>query len=149
MAGNPEGRADLEEALRLGLDLGLGNETATAYDNLADWVSSLDGATAGLAIYEEGMTFAERRGLHRLRTWMRAESTWRLFDLGRWDDVLAAAEEIRQWFGPGRRGLPVVMAGTQDARVRAYRGELSRAAELMEELLPAAREGGDIQAYRP
>jgi class 3 adenylate cyclase/tetratricopeptide (TPR) repeat protein len=149
VAGDVQGRGDLEEALRLGLDLGLGNETAVAYDNLADWVSSLDGAAAGLAIYEEGMTFAERRGLGGNRMWMRAESTWRLFDLGRWDEVLEAAEEIRRWFGPDRRGLPLVMAGTQEARVRAYRGELSRAAELMDELLPPARESKDVQAYRP
>jgi tetratricopeptide (TPR) repeat protein len=149
MAGDVEGRADLEEALRLGSELGLGNETSVAFDNLADWVSSLDGAAAGLAIYEEGMAFAERRGLGGNRMWMLAETTWRLFDLGRWDGVTAAADEIRRWFRTRGRGLPVVMAGTQEARVRAYRGELGRAAELMEELLPAAREGGDIQAYRP
>jgi class 3 adenylate cyclase/tetratricopeptide (TPR) repeat protein len=149
MAGDVGGRADLEEALRLGLELGLGNETAIAYDNLADWVSSLDGAAAGLAIYEVGMAFAKQRGVGGNRMWMLSESTWRLFDLGRWDDVSAAAQEIRQWYGPQGRGIPVIMAGTQDARVRAYRGDLGRAGDLMDELLPAARESKDVQAYRP
>src|SRR5439155_18287924 len=114
-----------------------------------DWVSSLDGAAAGLAIYEQGMAFAERRGLGGNRMWMLAESTWRLFDLGRWDEVESAADQIRRWFGPRCRGQQVVMAGTQEARLRAYRGELDRAAELMEELLPAARESKDVQTYRP
>jgi tetratricopeptide (TPR) repeat protein len=149
MAGDLDGRADLDEALRLGLRLGLGRETAIAYTNLADGVSSVDGPSAGLALYQEGIAFAERRGIGGARMWQLAETTWRLFDLGRWDEILEAAEEVRRWFGGQSHWMQVVMAGTQEARVRAYRGELARAAELMEELLPAARQGGDIQAYHP
>ncbi len=149
MAGDLDGRTDLDEALRIGLHLGLGRETVIAFNNLADSVSNIDGPRAGLALYEEGMAFAERRGIGGARMWQRAETTWRLFDLGRWDEILEAAEEIRRWFGGQHHWMQVVMAGTQEARVRAYRGELARAVELMEELLPAARQGGDIQAYRP
>jgi class 3 adenylate cyclase/tetratricopeptide (TPR) repeat protein len=148
-AGDLDGRADLDEALRIGLHLGLGRETAIAFTNLADWVSNVDGPGAGLAVYQEGMAFAERRGIGGARMWQRAETTWRLFDLGRWDEILEAAEEIRRWFGGQSHWMQVVMAGTQEARVRAYRGELARAGELMEELLPAARQGGDVQTYRP
>jgi class 3 adenylate cyclase len=149
MAGDLDGRADLDEALRLGLQLGLGRETAIAFTNLADGVSSIDGPGAGLALYQEGMAFAERRGIGGARMWQLAETTWRLFDLGRWDEILEAAEEIRRWFGGQSHWMQVVMAGTQEARVRGYRGEFARAAELMEELLPAARQGGDIQTYYP
>jgi class 3 adenylate cyclase/tetratricopeptide (TPR) repeat protein len=149
MAGDLDGRADLDEALRLGLHLGLGRETAIAFTNLADSVSDIDGPGAGLTLYQEGMAFAERRGIGGALMWQRAETTWRLFDLGRWDEILEAAEEIRRWFGGQSRWTQVSIAGTQEARVRAYRGELARAAELMEELLPAARWGGDFQAYRP
>jgi class 3 adenylate cyclase/tetratricopeptide (TPR) repeat protein len=147
--GDPQGKADLEEAVRLGYELGLGKETSIGYDNLADWVSFLEGPAAGLAIYEEGMRFAERRGNGVNRMWMRAETTWRLFDLGRWDEVIAASQDVRRWHEGRGLPQPVVIAGTQEAKVHAFRGELDRAEELMAELLPAAREGQDVQSYRP
>jgi len=149
ISGDPAGRGDLEESLRLGFELGLGRETAVGYTNLADWTSQLDGPAAGLAIYADGIRFSEHRGLGSTQMWMRAESTWRLFDLGRWDEVLEASEEIRQWHATRGLATPVVMAGTQEALVRAYRGDLQRAADLMDELLPAAREIRDVQTYRP
>ena len=149
MSGDLEGRGDLEEALRIGLELGLGTETAVAYVNLADWVSSLDGTAASLSLTEEGIRFAERRGLGSNGMWLRAESTWRLFDLGRWDDVIEVSAEIRRWYGDRGRAQPVVIAGTQEAAVRLFRGELDEAAEQMDELLPAAREIEDVQTYRP
>ena len=149
MSGDLEGRGDLEEALRIGLELGLGTETAVAYINLADWVSSLDGTAASLVLTEEGIRFAERRGLGSNGMWLRAESTWRLFDLGRWDDVIEVSAEIRRWHADRGLTQPVVIAGTQEAAVRLYRGELDEAAEQMDELLPAAREIEDVQTYRP
>ncbi len=149
MSGDLEGRGDLEEALRLGLELGLGTETAIAYVNLADWVAYLDGTAASLAVTEEGIHFAERRGLGANGMWLRAESTWRLFDLGRWDDVIEVSTLIRRWHGDRGRAQPVVIAGTQEAAVRLYRGELDAAAAQMDDLLPAAREIRDVQAYRP
>jgi tetratricopeptide (TPR) repeat protein len=149
ISGDLEGRSDLEESLRIGLELGLGTETAIAYINLADWVSSLDGTAASLVLTEEGIRFAARRGLGSNGMWLRAESTWRLFDLGRWDDVIERSAEIRRWHGDRGRAQPVVIAGTQEAAVRLYRGELDGAAEQMDELLPAAREIKDVQTYRP
>ena len=145
MSGDLKGRGDLEEALRIGLELGLGTETAVAYVSLADWVSSLDGTAASLALTEEGIRFAERRGLGSNGMWLRAESTWRLFDLGRWDEVIERSAQIRRWHGDRGRAQPVVIAGTQEAAVRMYRGELDDAAQQMDELLPAAREIKDVQ----
>jgi tetratricopeptide (TPR) repeat protein len=149
ISGDLEGRGDLEESLRIGLELGLGTETAVAYINLADWVSSLDGTAASLVLTEEGIRFAARRGLGSNGMWLRAESTWRLFDLGRWDDVIERSAEIRRWHGDRGWAQPVVIAGTQEAAVRLFRGELDAAAEQMDELLPAAREIKDVQTYRP
>jgi hypothetical protein len=31
------------------------------------------------------------------RTWVLAESTWALFDLGRWDEVLRRADTAIEW----------------------------------------------------
>jgi class 3 adenylate cyclase/tetratricopeptide (TPR) repeat protein len=149
ITGGVDGREDLEEALRLALHLGLGAETASAYDNLADWTSRTDGPADGLAIYEEGIRFAQRRGLGKLEMWMRAESTWRLFDVGRWDDVIPVTERIRRWFEGRGVGTPLVMAATQEAMIRARRGELERAGAIMSEMLPQARQIGDVQTIRP
>jgi tetratricopeptide (TPR) repeat protein len=149
ISGDLDGRGDLEEALRIGLEMGFGRDTALAYTNLGDWTSALDGPASGLPIYEEGMRFADRRGIGTLGTWMRAETTWRLFDSGDWDGVMAASDEVRRWHGPQGAGQPLVIAGTQEARVRVHRGELDRAEQLMDELLPAARESKDVQSYRP
>jgi class 3 adenylate cyclase/tetratricopeptide (TPR) repeat protein len=149
ITGDLKGREDLEEALRLALQLGLGNATASAYTNLADWVSRTEGPAEGLAIYEEGIRFAQRRGLGSQEMWMRAESTWRLFDVGRWDEVIPVTEQIRRWFEGRGMGTPVVMAATQEALVRARRGELERAGAIMSEMLPEARQIGDVQTIRP
>jgi tetratricopeptide (TPR) repeat protein len=147
ITGQEGGRADLERALELFLQLGLGNETAVAYDNLADWICYTDGPLPGLAVYEEGIRFAERRGLGFIGVWMQAEITWRLFDVGRWDDVISISEQIRGW----GRGVstPHVMAATTEAKVRTYRGDLDRAAAIMTEMLPMAREIQDIQTLWP
>jgi class 3 adenylate cyclase/tetratricopeptide (TPR) repeat protein len=149
LGGDLEGRADLEEALRMGLELGLGNTTAVAFTNLADWIAELEGPEPSLAKYEEGIRFAERRGLQNISTWMRGEMTWRMFDLGRWDDVLRTADEIARWYGGRTPGQPLLFARTMEARVRMYRGEFERSGRMIEEVLPVARESGDVQAYRP
>ncbi len=149
MSGDLDGRADLEESLRLGIELGAGQETANAYDNLADWVPAIQGPAAGLGVHDPGTRFCERRGLGPFIPGHQEESAWRLFDLARWDEVIEVSREIRRWHERRGRAQPVVMGGTQEARVRAYRGELERATELMHELLPAAREIKDVQAYRP
>jgi hypothetical protein len=73
---------DLREALQLGLEWGLGLETAFAYLNLGDWLWQVEGPKSGLKVHREGIAFAERRGLRQVAMWIRAETTWMLFELG-------------------------------------------------------------------
>jgi hypothetical protein len=91
--GDFGGMEDLREALALGLELGAGFDTAVIYNNLAEPVWLVDGSTAALAICQEGIDFAVRRGLGQLAMWLRGSTLGPLLDLGRWDEVLTLAGE--------------------------------------------------------
>jgi tetratricopeptide (TPR) repeat protein len=137
---------DLEESLRLGLEGGFAMETALAYVNLASWVWVFRGPAAGLEVATTGIEFSMRRGVPGVANWARGETTWMLFDLGRWDDVLAMAVD----YAP-RAAAPQItlIASTQVARVLFYRDRVDEAANLMERILPRARESGDPQVLFP
>jgi hypothetical protein len=64
------------------------------------------GADEALPVYREGIEFSQRRGVGRVGMWTVAESTWALFDAGRWDELLEAVRSIEkdaEKHGPGNR----------------------------------------------
>src|SRR3989454_6325904 len=105
--GDLGGMEDMAEAIRMGLEHGIGRETNTAYVNLADWTSIYGEPAKGLSLYREGIADGMRRGDVRSTVWAKAETSWRLFELGRWDEViegvdgLARAEAQRGEAQPG------------------------------------------------
>ena len=140
------GVADLEEALRLGRDGGVGFETAMCYSNLAEVVARRDGPAHGLPILRDGIEFAERRGLVFAAMWMRATEPLLLFETGAWDEVLERGTAILEW--DRARGTTQITRIILSLEVEIYvdRDELNRAAPLAAELLPMARRTGDVQA---
>ena len=91
--GDAEGLDDLRESIeRLkdasALSVGIGHL------NLADatWMSV--GAQQGLELHRSTQAFCVSRGLRGSLWWSKSESTWMLFDLGRWDELLAIVEEV-------------------------------------------------------
>jgi class 3 adenylate cyclase/tetratricopeptide (TPR) repeat protein len=144
------GLADLREALRLSLDLGLGNETIRSYGNLGDWVWVAEGPAQGLDVKRAGIEFGERRGLTLPVVWAKAETLWPLFDLGSWDELLRIARELIEWDRrQGGGGQVTVVALTYMAYVFVCRGELSQTDGLVAEFLPRAREIRDPQVLVP
>ncbi|MEX2459293.1 MAG: adenylate/guanylate cyclase domain-containing protein [Actinomycetota bacterium] len=147
--GDLGGLDDLREGLRLGLEWGLGAQTAFSYLNLGDWLWSLEGPAAGLEIHRQGIAFSERRGLSLNAMWTRAETTWMLFELGRWDELAQVADQVaaidRAQRGSQLRG----MALPSKARVHLLRGEMAEAGALAGEFLPLARQIGDLQVLLP
>ena len=143
------GLADLREALRLSLELGLGNETIRSYGNLGDWVWVAEGSAQGLDVKRAGIEFGERRGLTLPVAWAKAEMLWPLFDLGRWDELLRIARELIEWDRRQGGGQVGVVALTYMAYVFACRGEVSQAHDLAAEFLPRAREIRDPQVLVP
>src|SRR4029079_5556632 len=61
--GDVEGIDDVERALRLAIDQGLGRETGVIYGNLAWSLGEQRGPTAALKVSEEGIAFCEARGM--------------------------------------------------------------------------------------
>jgi class 3 adenylate cyclase/tetratricopeptide (TPR) repeat protein len=143
------GLADLREALRLSLELGLGNETIRSYGNLGDWVWVAEGPTRGLEVKRAGIEFGERRGLTLPVMWARTETLWLLFDLGQWDELVRIAGELVEWDRREGGGQVTVVALTYMAYVFVCRGEVSRAQGFSEEFLPRAREIRDPQVLVP
>jgi class 3 adenylate cyclase/tetratricopeptide (TPR) repeat protein len=101
--GDPGGLDDLRAALREALDAGLTYAGALWYANLANSLGDFDPA-AGLATFQEGIGLAERRGLTEMAMWMRTGTLERLYEVGRWDELLRDADEVVTWYrthGPG------------------------------------------------
>ncbi|MBI2238880.1 MAG: AAA family ATPase [Actinobacteria bacterium] len=141
------GLQDMRESLRRCLELGLGFETGVSYNNLGDWVWMSEGPGEGLEVHRTGIEFAERRGIAGQVLWTRAETTWLLFDLGDWDELLRVADAVVSRTEGGHQTR--VMVATMKAWALAYRGMAEDAAALAHEYVPRAREIGDPQILIP
>jgi tetratricopeptide (TPR) repeat protein len=147
--GDPEqGLADLRDALRLCLEEGHVRGAAIGYSNLGSFVWLTIGAAAGLEIHQAGMAFDEQRGARGNMHWLIAESTWMLYDLGRWDEVLEATRRVLAFVGSSTGQMRLV-ALPYMAQVLVRRGKTAEAAVLAEEFVPLARDARDAQVLVP
>jgi class 3 adenylate cyclase/tetratricopeptide (TPR) repeat protein len=147
--GDLGGVDDVRESLRLALERGWTREAAVGFSNYGSWLWMTDGAAKALPLYREGIEFMERRGVTGGETWSRGESTWSLFDLGHWDELLQTAALIEARAAETGGTQPLLMALTSKARVLFYRGHVREAAALSRDLLPRARAVGDPQIVSP
>ncbi|MFL5951904.1 MAG: ATP-binding protein [Gaiellaceae bacterium] len=146
--GDLDGIDDVRKGLELALDAGDLATAGIGYSNLASNLYPLS-ATDALAVWEEGLQFTEQRGILGNRFWQLAESTWALFDLGRWDEVVSRASEVVEWAESSGLNYGATIAANQHAVVLLNRGELEAAAVLLDKFLPVAREIGDSQVLVP
>ncbi len=150
--GDLAGMDDLREALDLGVEIGLGLDTANAHINLSFWVWLAEGPAPSLALHREAIEFGRRRGLSTYR-WATGELCWMLYDSGEWEELLHTAETVREWDQAARaRGTnwqPGVMALTMRALVDAQRGAIAEADSAREQILSRTREIGDPQVLVP
>jgi tetratricopeptide (TPR) repeat protein len=144
--GDPGGLDDLRQALRIGLELGLGDDTAGAYLAVGDIVWWTDGPAAGLEVYRAGIEFTERRGMTYYTMYLKGESVWPLSELGQWDALLRVAGEIRDWDPVSYQAL---LALPYESHVLCCRGQVADAAALRDAFLPRARESSDPQVLIP
>lgn len=147
--GRSGGLEDLREAVRRGQDLGLGEETAVAYENLAYQLWLREGPAAALKLWEEVVEFCSVRGLQTMAMWGRAGLQEVLVDLGDWDRVLDIGRAMIEW-DEERGGSQVgTFARTHMANVLASRGRVAEAMDLQESALPAARTMGYADYLAP
>lgn len=144
--GDTGGIDDVQESIRGFRELGLTRLTAVGLINLGDMIWYTDGPAAGLEVHRESMEFAERRGLRSQAMWARAETTWTLYELGRWDELLAAADEVLEW-DEDRTQISLLVEPWK-ALVQLHRGDLASAQRSLS-LLDRARAAGDPQIVIP
>jgi len=84
-----------------------------------------------------------------LSMWIRASSVWVLFDLGKWDELLRVAKDVQEWSEASGSRYSQATALPFKARVLEHRGRYGEASELIEGILPFAREAGDLQVLVP
>jgi class 3 adenylate cyclase/tetratricopeptide (TPR) repeat protein len=147
--GDRSGLTDLREALRRAIELGLGNETAIAYNNLAYELWFWEGPEAAQAVWDEMNAFCRVRGFQTLAMWSYGGALESLFDLGEWDRVLRMVDEMLAWdrqHGPTRLS---VTALTYRGWVQLRRGYAEEVAATLAELLPLAQEIGYADYLAP
>src|SRR5215207_1911989 len=143
------GMADLREGLTLGLELGSGYDTAVLYTSLAEPVWLVEGPDAAMAVCEDGIDFAERRGLSEAAMWMRASTIGMLLDLGRWEEAVTLADEAIAWDLAHGGDYLAIGCRRFVTLVLAWQGDLIAARDLARRVLPRAREIDDLQQLVP
>jgi tetratricopeptide (TPR) repeat protein len=147
--GDFGGMEDLRSGLALGLELGSGYDTAVLYNNLAEPVWLVEGPEAALAVCEEGVDFAERRGLSEAAMWLRASTVGPLLDLGRWEESVALADEAIAWDLAHGGDYLAIGCRRYLTLVLTWQGDLIAARDLATRVLPRAREIDDLQQLVP
>ena len=147
--GDFGGMDDLRSGLALGLELGSGYDTAVIYNNLAEPVWLVEGPVAALTVCEDGVDFAERRGLSEAAMWLRASTLGPLLDLGRWEEAVALADEAIAWDLAHGGDYLAIGCRRYVTLVLAWQGDLTAARDLATRVLPRAREIDDLQQLVP
>jgi class 3 adenylate cyclase/tetratricopeptide (TPR) repeat protein len=148
--GDAGGLDDLRASLRISLDQGHVLHSAVSYVNLADYLWAEEGPEAGLAAHREGIELCDRRGLRRQGAWGRAETLWMLFELGRWDELLAVGDEVARSLDESEAMLqPQIMVDTFVGYVGALTGDLAGARSLATTALTRARATQTPQVFAP
>ena len=147
--GDLGGLDDLRESIEGSLEAARALSTGIGYLNLADatWMSI--GAREGLELHDTTRAFDESRGLLGAVMWSRAESTWMLFDLGRWDEILAITDELAAMGEDVGTAQPRMLGLPYRALVLERRGDLAGASAVVEQVLPSARATADLQLLVP
>jgi class 3 adenylate cyclase/tetratricopeptide (TPR) repeat protein len=138
--GGEEGLEDLRRALQLGLDQGLGRETAVIYGNLTYPIWTSRGPQAALDAASDAIAFCERRGIADVALQNRSAIPGLLAELGRTEEALSEAARVAE---------PLEASGDMAwIDLRVLRSALltecgsSEQAGDVDELVDAARETG-------
>jgi class 3 adenylate cyclase/tetratricopeptide (TPR) repeat protein len=137
--GDDGGLDDLREAIRLGLEAGIGEEVALSYGNLGYELWFREGPRVAQRAWQDMESYSRTRGFMAHVMWARTGQLETLFDLGDWDRVQEIASDLEAW----DREQGGSQVGTYARFFRAWvdlrRGDVTEATALAEEFLPKAR----------
>ncbi len=147
MAGDLEGREQLERSLTLASDSAYDEHVARAGVHFV--AIALRQRDYGLAYeqLEPALRFTTERGLEIWRSYLLAYRAALELDLDRWDDALqTAAQVVRE---PRRSRLPRIVALATTARALARRGNVDAAGPPLDEALALLERSFELQAALP
>jgi class 3 adenylate cyclase/tetratricopeptide (TPR) repeat protein len=147
--GDVAGLDDVRAAMGSALELGLTVQGVSIANNLGEHQWPIQGPAASLETLEWGFELASQRGLAEAAMYLRTSALGPQFDLGDWDRLLQAAEEVRSW--SERQGVTHLRlwAEFRQAEVLLHRGERARAAALAARFLPGVRAVGELETLAP
>jgi tetratricopeptide (TPR) repeat protein len=142
-ASDPAGLADLESALALADEQGLGREGAVIRHNLANQTASVEGPASSLTGWEDVIEFSRRRGIHELETAGSVGAVEALTALGRWDEVLVRAASVRALAEADGDVLSQLTLSYCTVFIATARGETGDLAPTIPWIISASRETGE------
>ncbi|MFP5333005.1 MAG: AAA family ATPase [Acidimicrobiia bacterium] len=92
--GSYEAEADVEEGLRVFLDLNDSQRVMSAYNNHATFVTAVGDVRAGREIISQAIEYGMLRGLNAHVDWSRMTLCESLFPLGEWDLLQETVSEL-------------------------------------------------------
>jgi class 3 adenylate cyclase/tetratricopeptide (TPR) repeat protein len=92
--GDAGGLVDGRKAIEVSVAVGAGNLAAGGYNNLGIDTLLFEGPEAALAVFEEGLAFAEPRGVHRAIRIIRASRIGVLPFVGRMTETIDEADRL-------------------------------------------------------
>ena len=142
--GDPIGLGDLEEALDISEASGSAAESVTSENYLAEWKWAIEGPSQGLAHDERALALARRRGVVTQGFFTKAHALFLLTELGRWDEVVAWADELLATSGDRLDPSLVVSSNLTRSHVLLQRGLAEQAADPVQ-MLAKARPMEEVQ----
>lgn len=146
VAGDEQGRADLERSLELAKHEGSEDFVARAYTNLGTCYCERYRFADALHYLDLGIAYCHERDFDYLRRYMQAYRAGALIHLGQWDEASKLASTALR--NPASAPVNRIMAGTALGRVRARRGD-PEVWDALDTALELAEQTGDLQRLAP
>jgi class 3 adenylate cyclase/tetratricopeptide (TPR) repeat protein len=140
--GDMGGVQDAREALRLAIESGQSRDAAAIYNDFGILVRSIEGPRAGLDALDEGIAFAQARGLTASAQWMRTTALPARLGAGELADVLEEAATLGPDAEAAGDAFDLMEIRQVQSLALVYRGQGSAAAPFLDRVIEAARRAG-------
>lgn len=146
LVGKEEGRAKLEESLRLALDYNLQDHAARDFTNLAYFTVKDRNYRLAMHYLDNGIAYTTEHDLDSYRLYMTAFRARAFFEQGDWDRAADDASFVLGHYQVST--ITKIPALTVLGHLRVRRGD-PEAARLLDEALELAIETGELQRIAP
>ena len=143
--GDPRGLEDYREAIDLAIQAGQGREVALLHNNLGVDLWSFEGPSVSLEVLNEGIAYAEARGLTEMLDLLIQSTLDALVDTGEHDKALEIAAGMTSRLEAKGDVLTLIVLRAVQARINALRGRAADVDETIEWIESSARETEDPQ----